>query len=193
MDDEILAAFSGTNYHGNSGSSTVSILSGNTVSVNTGGTASSLNVAKLRAAKKILMGWDVDLDADPLFCAITAQEHDALLNEIQIISSDYNGDRPVLVDGKVQRFLGINFIHTERILSGTDDASATSNSIPLWAKSGMYLGVWGDIQASVSQRHDLQGEPWQAYCKATIGATRLDEKRVVQIWAHGSDGVGLVG
>lgn len=184
MDDEILAAFTGAAKTGVNGGTTTNILSANTVGVSTGGTTSSLNVAKLRAAKKLLLSYDVDPEEE-IYAAVSAKEHDALLNEIQIISSDFNGgDQPVLKEGKVTRFLGVNFIHTERVLTGTDDASGTSNSIPIWAKSGMYMGVWQDINASVSQRNDLQGEPWQVYVKGTFGATRLEEKKIIRVWCR---------
>lgn len=184
MDDEILAAFTGAAKTGVQGATTTNILAANTISVNTGGTTSSLNVAKLRAAKKLLMSYDVDPE-DEIYAAVSAKEHDALLNEIQIISSDFNGgDQPVLKEGKVTRFLGVNFVHTERVISGTDDQSGASNSIPLWAKSGHHLGIWQDINASVSQRHDLQGEPWQVYVKGTFGATRLEEKKTIRVWCR---------
>lgn len=184
MDDEILRAFTGTNQTGVEGATATSILAANTVGVNIGGTASSLNVAKLRAAKRLLMSYDVEPD-DEIYSAISAKEHDALLNEIQIISSDFNGEGPpVLKDGKVTRFLGVNFIHTERVIAGTDDQSGSSNSIPIWAKSGMYLGVWDEIMANVSQRVDVQGIPWQAYVKGTFGATRLEEKKIIRVWCR---------
>jgi len=183
MDDEIIAAFTGTAKTGVDGSTSTSALAANVVGVNTGGTASNLNVAKLRAAKKLLMSYEVDLDNDPIFCAITNKEHDALLNEIQVVSQDYN-TTPVLVNGRVQSFLGINFLHCERIVTGTDDQSGTSNAIPVWAKSGMHLGVWSDIQASVDQRNDLQGKPWQAYVIGTFGATRLEEKKIIKVWCR---------
>jgi hypothetical protein len=188
IDDEIISAFFGTAKTGEQGATSTSFLSGNVVGVNTGGTDSGMNVPKLRAAKKLLMSHEVDLDNDPIYCAITSKEHDELLNEIQIVSSDFNGkDKPVLQDGKVTRFLGINFLHCERLATeadGTDDQSGSSVAIPLWAKSGMYLGVWNDINSRVSQRNDLQGEPWQAYCKMTVGATRLEEKKIVKIWCQ---------
>lgn len=183
MDDEIIAAFTGTAKTGESGGTSTSVLSGNEVDVSVGGTNSTLNVAKLRSAKKILMSHDVDLDMEEIYCAITSVEHDALLNEIQIISSDFNGaDRPVLMDGKVTRFLGINFIHCERL--ETKAAGTNEVNIPVWVKSGMHLGVWQDVQASVSQRNDLQGEPWQAYVIGTFGATRLEEKKIVNIESY---------
>jgi hypothetical protein len=46
------------------------------------------------------------------------------------------------------------------------------------------MGVWEDISTDVSQRKDKRSLPYQAYVKGTFGATRLEEKKVVQIWAH---------
>jgi hypothetical protein len=183
MDDEIIAAFHGTAKTGESGSTNTTLPTGQVVNVGVGGAASNLNVAKLRAAKRILMANEVDIDSDPLYCVITASQHDALLNEIQIVSRDYN-ETPVLVNGKVQAFLGINFIHSERLLTGTDDAAGTSRSIPVFAKSGMHMGMWNDLTTDIDTRKDLQGLPFQAYCYGTFGATRLEEKKVVRVWAR---------
>lgn len=184
-DDEIIAAFDGDAKTGESGATTTSFPSGQSVSVDEGGTASNLNVAKLRAAKKILMANEVDIEADMLCCVITASQHDALLNEVQIISKDYN-DKPVLVSGMIQSFLGINMKHCERLLTGTDDQSGTSRRVPVYAKSGMHMGQWNDITTDIDQRKDLQGLPWQAYVYGTFGATRLEEEKVVRIWSRES-------
>jgi hypothetical protein len=191
MDEEIITAFFGTAKTGQEGATstsfntTASTSGGQVVATAFGASATcGLTVAKLKEAKRVLMANNVDLERDPLFCAISSAEHDSLLSEAQIISMDYN-DRPVLQEGRIMRFLGVNFIHTELIRAGRgldDSASTTSTPVPLWAKSGMYLGLWNDIQTDVDQRKDLQGLPWQAYCKATFGSTRLDEKRVVKIW-----------
>lgn len=183
MDDEIIAAFHGTSKTGEAGATNTTLPSGQTVLVGTGGAASNLNVAKLRAAKKILMANEVDLEADPIFAVITASQHDALLNEIQVISRDYN-ETPVLVNGKVQNFLGINFIHCERLINGTDDVAGTSRAIPVFARSGMHLGMWNDLTTDIDMRKDLQGLPWQAYVYGTFGATRLEEKKVVRVWCR---------
>jgi len=50
--------------------------------------------------------------------------------------------------------------------------------VPAWAKSGMHLGLWNDVQTSISRRNDLRGEPWQSYVTASFGATRLEENKV---------------
>lgn len=185
IDDKILAATIGTAKTGVNGATSTVFLPTNVVGINTGGTNSSINVAKIREGKRLLMFNQVDLDNDPIYCVVSSVEADALLNEIQVISSDFNGDRPVLVDGKVQRFLGVNFVYCERVRtinSGTDDQSGTSIAVPMFAKSGMHLGMWGGIPADVSQRRDLQGLPFQAYVHATFGATRIEEKKVVKVW-----------
>lgn len=135
-----------------------------------------LTVAKLREAKRILMAADVDMEMETLYCAVTAKQHDDLLAEAQVISTDFN-DKPVLVEGKIQRFLGIEFIHTE--LLETDASSY--RRVPVWAMSGVHLGLWNDITTNVSRRSDLQGEPFQAYVYMTAGATRLEEEKVVEI------------
>lgn len=185
QDVEIVGSFFGAAGTGVNGGTSTTFLSTQVVNVDQGAaSATNLTVAKLREAKRILMANEVDLDNDPLYCAVTSKEHDSLLAEVQVIDGDYNGGKPVLEEGRIQRFLGINFIHTELLTTGTDNLAGTSNLIPIWAKSGMYLGVWNDINSDVSQRKDIQSLPWQAYVKGTFGATRLDEKRVVKVYCR---------
>lgn len=182
-DDLIYAAFFSTAKTGEVGGTSTAFGATQFVSVNTGGTASNLNVAKLRAGKRILMANEVDFDEDEVYCAISSVEHDSLLNEIQVVSTDFN-DKPILTEGRVTRFLGINFIVSERMTTATDDAAGTSRQIPMWAKSGMHLGTWNDMQTDITQRRDLSGMPWQAYLAMSMGATRLEEKKIVRIWAR---------
>lgn len=184
QDDEIIAAYHGTSKTGNNGATSTTLPSTQVVGVAQGSaTASGLTVAKLREGKRILMTNEVDIDNDEIWLALKAKQHDNLLGEAQVVSTDFN-DKPILVDGKVVRFLGVNFVHTERLLSGTDDLSGTSDAIPMYAKSGMHFGEWDAISSDISRRNDLSGLPYQAYCKGTFGATRLEEKKVVKIWCR---------
>lgn len=187
MDQEILAGLLGTNFTGNNGGTSTTLPAGQVVGVQQGAASPvNLTVAKLRAAKKILMqNFAIDFKKVPeIYCAINAANHDSLLSEVQVISSDFNEKPALNGDGLVQRFLGINFVHTELLTTGTDDQAGTSTAIPMWVKSGAYLGMWNDISTDISQRKDLQGLPYQAYVYGTFGATRLEEKKVVQIWAR---------
>lgn len=190
-DDEIINAFFGDAKTGEQGASTetfgtaLTTAGGQNVGVGVGGAASGLNVAKLREAKRRLMANEVDIDSDPLICVLTAAQHDNLLNEIQVVSADFGWkDAPVLKEGKLERFLGINFIHCERLTTGTDDAAGTSRAVPIYAKSGMYLGQWEEIKTSISQRHDIRGEPFQVYSNGTFGGTRLELKKVFRVWCR---------
>jgi hypothetical protein len=176
MDDEIITAFFATAKTGENGSDNTVFGVDQDVVVGTGSTgATGLNISKLREAKKILMQNEVDIDNDPLFCIITASQHDDLLNEAQAISLDYN-TRPVLVDGKITAFMGFNFIHTERLpLNGS-----SQRRVPAFAKSGMHLGMFNDINTMISERAD-KGYATQVYVKGTFGATRTEEGKVVEI------------
>ena len=183
QDEEIIKAFLGIAKTGENGGTSTAYPSANEVAVTVGGANTRLNVSKLRAVRKLMMANHVDFEAEEVYVGVTADDHDALLNEVQIISSDFNGgSKPVLQDGRVMSFLGFRFIHCELIeaqLAGTNKVT-----LPVWVKSGMHLGIWNDIQTSISKRNDLQSEPWQAYCIQTIGATRLDEKKVYSIVSY---------
>jgi hypothetical protein len=182
MDQVICAAFTGTAKTGETGSTNTSFAAANEVDVAVGGANSRLNVAKLREVKRLMMANHVDFDLEEAYVGITASDHDALLGEIQVVSSDFNGGMPVLRDGRIMEFMGFRFIHCELIeqsLAGTNEVT-----LPVWVKSGMHLGMWNDIQNSISIRHDLQGEPWQVYTQMTVGATRLEENKVYAIESY---------
>jgi len=188
MDDLIISALFGTSKTGETGQNSISLPSTQVVSVQQGAAApTGLTVAKLREALRILRANEAIPDNDQpadVWCVAGATQLDNLLAEVQVVSSDFNGGQPVLQEGRIQRFLGVNFIHSERLPTGTDDQSGTSTKVGFWQKEGMHLGLWNDITTDVAQRKDLQGLPWQAYVYMTAGATRIEEKRVVQIWCR---------
>lgn len=183
MDTAIITAFQGTAKTGVAGATSTSFTAANEVDVAVGGANSRLNVAKLHAVKELIRAAHIDPDEDPCFVGITAKDESALLQEIQITNRDYTGgDVPVLREGKLVRFLGLNFIYCELI--ETVAAGTNEVDVPVWARSGMHLGFWNDVKTSISIRNDLQSEPWQAYVYMTIGATRLDEEKVFNIESY---------
>lgn len=177
IDDEIITAFFADAKTGETGATSTTFPAAQQVSASEGAAAATgMNIAKLRAAKKILMQNEVDLDNDPLTVVMTAKQHDNLLNEAQAISLDYN-DKPVLVEGKITSFMGFQFVTCERLVNN----GSTQRRCPAYAKSGMHLGIWNDVQTNVAQRTDKAGLPWQVYVYGTFGATRLEEGKVVEI------------
>lgn len=202
IDDEIISGIFNSNNTGENGTAATGLLSafgsGSQMVASTVGAsaATGLNIAKLRRAKRILMEGYVDVDSDPLVAVISARQHDDLLNEAQAISLDYN-TKPVLVDGRIQSFMGFNFIVSERIPgasafntainpaipTGSSDGQYTTGSrymVPVFAKSGVALGVWNDIQTSIDRRADKRNS-YQVYVTGTFGAARMEEKKCVLI------------
>jgi hypothetical protein len=178
IDDVIISGIFGTNKTGEAGGTNTTFDTANQqVAVNYAAAGNvGLTVDKLREARRILMENEVDLDAEPAYCAISAEQHDDLLGQLQVTNADFNTDAPVLQDGKVTRFLGINFIHTERL-----PTSSGFRRCPVWVPSGVHLGMWNDIASNVTQRRDLSSHPFQVYLMGTFGATRTEEKKVVDI------------
>ena len=174
-DRQILAQFRGSNKTGKTGGVTTNFLAGNKIAA--GGTA--LTVSKLKEAAKILKAHDVDFDMEEVYVVLNAEQEQALLEDStnQLLSMDYTGGRN-LESGRINKFLGFKFINCERV---TELRSGTTDTIPVYCKSGMYLGFWKDLRANISQRNDLAGEPWQAYGCSTFGATRIEEVKCVEI------------
>lgn len=138
-----------------------------------------LNVDKIIEGLKLLEDNDVDLEAEMPILAITPTQHANLKRQTQVINSDYftKGGAPVLSgDGRVTEFAGCKIVVSRLVPS-----NASYRLCPLWVPSGMHLGVWSDVTARVDPRPDITGVPYQLYTKMTVGATRLEGGRVIQI------------
>lgn len=177
QDRELISSLFSTRKTGESGEIATAFPASQVVAVNHGASgAVGLTVAKLREAKRMLMAAEVDLETDPLYIPITSKQHDNLLAEIQVVSLDFN-EKPVMMEGKVERFLGFNFKPIEML---TVDGSSYRR-IPAYSKTGVCLAMWNDITTDISQRKDLEGLPMQVYVYGTFGATRIEDKKVIEI------------
>lgn len=177
QDKVILDAFFADAATGKSGLVPEKFPTSQILDVKTGASAAcGLNVQKLILARQMLMAAEVDLDTDQIFMSITAEQHSNLLNEIQINSLDFN-TKAVLVDGDLRSYLGINFIRSELVpVNGSKQRMCA-----MWAKSGMHLGIWNDLQTSIDRLVGVTSQPFQCYMKGTYGATRTESKKIVQI------------
>jgi hypothetical protein len=99
--------------------------------------ASGLTVAKMIEAKRAFRKLQVEVDTEALTWITNSQGESDLLNQVQVVSTEFAGDRPVLTDGKVVRFMGFDIVYSERLTS----TSNVRQNIAL-VKSGAYLGVW---------------------------------------------------
>lgn len=180
MDDEIIAAYFGTSKTGADGSTSTTFPASQQVSASEGSSAATgMNVEKLKAGIQILLAneaWDPS-SGDRITCVISAKQNRNLMDEVQVINADYNGEKAVVNDGFVMQWGKVDFIHSERLPNN----GSSQARCPMYVKQGMHLGMWQDISADVSQRKDLAGLPYQVYLYGTFGGTRIQEKMVVEL------------
>jgi len=169
MDDELIAAATGTAFTGETGSTSTALPAGQQIAA--GG--ADLTLAKLIEAKKILDLADVD-PSIPRYIAVGPNQIEALLNNTTVTSSDFNTVK-ALVQGDIDTFLGFKFIVTNRLAKSGNDRTCFA-----WAEDGLALGVGRDIMARIDERSD-KGYATQVYYCMSIGATRMEEEKVVQI------------
>jgi len=169
MDDEIIAAALGTAFTGETGSTSTALPAAQQIA--NGG--ADMSLAKLRQAKKILDLSDVD-PSIPRYLACGPDQIEALLADTNVTSSDFNTVK-ALVQGEVNQFMGFNFIVTNRLAKSGDIRSCFA-----WAEDGLALAVGRDVMARIDERND-KGYATQVYYCMSIGSTRMEEEKVVQI------------
>ena len=175
MDDVIIAAALGSANTGVSGGTAVALPAGNIVAANTGGTG--MNIAKLAAAKQILDAGDVDPSIKRHIVVSPAEIAD-LLNNTTVTSSDFNTIK-ALVHGEIDSFMGFKFHVSNRLV---DNGAANTQCIA-FAEDGILLGVGKDVTARIDERSDKSYATQVYYCQ-TIGATRMEEAKVVSVLAN---------
>jgi len=173
MDDEIIAAISGTAYTGETGSTSTPLPSSQKITeASTGG----LTLDKLRNAKQILDLADVDPSL-PRYMVIGPKGLSDLLNNTTITSSDYNTIK-ALVQGELNTFMGFNFIVSNRL------SLASNKRLNLaFVGDGVKLALGQDVVTRIDERAD-KGYSTQVYVSMSMGATRMEENKVVTIESY---------
>lgn len=174
MDDVVITALGGTAYTGETGSTSVSLPSGQKP-YSTSQT-DGLTIAKLREAKKILDLADVDPSLPRYFVCGPTQINN-LLGTTEVTSSDFNTVK-ALVQGQLDSFLGFKFIVSNRLkfdATNTDDRLCYA-----FTQDAIKLAVGQDVVARIDERAD-KSYSTQVYYSMSIGATRMEEEKVVEI------------
>tara|TARA_R110002167_G_scaffold162605_1_gene359051 strand:- start:441 stop:1076 length:636 start_codon:yes stop_codon:yes gene_type:complete len=169
MDDAVISAASGTAYSGAAGGTSVALASAQKIVHGSAG----LTLTKLLSAKEIIDSSDVDPD-EPRYMIVTAKQLQNVLGVEQLTSADYASVK-ALVQGEIDTFLGFNFIRTERLVTDGSNRLAlafTQNAI------GLALGQ--DINTKISERAD-KNYATQVFLSMSIGATRVEDEKVVEI------------
>jgi hypothetical protein len=181
-DKVVIDAALGTAYTGETGVTPTSLPSGQKIAVDyveTGSAANSgLTVAKLRQAAYLLTEAEVD-DSDPRIIVVSAKQIQDLLRTTEVTSGDYNTVR-ALVNGEINTFMGFNFRRVSSSLLPYN-ASTGVRTIFAYVKSGLKLADAGR-KVHVDIRPD-KSHALQIRTVASLGATRMEEKKVVEIAA----------
>ena len=194
MDDILIAGALGTSYAGEEGATPVVLPDSQKVAAFNGTSLSGLNIETLRAIKKKFHQNEVDME--PLYLVVEAEQIDDLLGQDEITNADYNTVR-ALVNGEIDSFMGFKFIRIERLPSNTlaINGDVTNGTIGAgaaigaarrcfaFAGSGLMLGLGADVKGRVDElpaKHYAK----QVYASMTMGATRLEESKVVEIFCQ---------
>ena len=173
QDDEIIAALSGTAFTGETGSTSTVLPSAQKI---TESGTDGLTIAKLRSAKELLDAASVD-PSIPRYIAVGPRQITDLLGTTEVTSSDFNTVKS-LANGEVNSFLGFNFIVSNRL-----DIASSKRLCLVWAMDGCKMAIGQDLMTRIDERAD-KGYAHQVYVCQSIGATRMEEDKVVTIQAH---------
>lgn len=194
-DDEIITASIATAYTGEEGTTTTAHPNTQKYAANNATTFTNLNVRTLRAIKRMLDVQDVDMSLKR-YIAVTPYQIEAMLGQTEVTSSDYNTIK-ALVQGEVNSFMGFEFISLNRLNtmasrtlsasgttgvvgSGTSVATSSYRSCFAWAQDGILLSTGEDYVSRISERDD-KGYAKQVYGRMSIGSTRMEEVKVVEV------------
>ena len=177
MDDVIITAFNASASTGVAGGDSTALPSGQKTA--TSDQSDGLTITKLLAAKKILDNNDVDPSLRR-YIVCGPQQISDLLGTTQVTSADFNSVR-ALATGAVNSFMGFEFIMSTRL--NMDATNTTDRLIFAYTEDAIKLGIGKDISAKISERAD-KSYSTQVYYAMSLGAVRMEEKKVVQIPCH---------
>lgn len=175
IDDLIVTALGGTAYTGKAGTTSQTLGAAQQIAVTFGGGGSDvgLNKAKVLRAKKILDAGEVE--NEDRYAGVSARQIEDMLNTTEVASSDFNTVK-ALVEGTLNTWCGFMWKQAERF---TTDGNS-DRLVYFWQKKGVQLAISNEPEGRVTERPD-KNYAWQVYLRLCLGATRLEEARVVEV------------
>ena len=177
IDDVIITAMNASANTGVAGGTSTALPS--TQKTATSDQSDGLTIAKLLSAKKIMDNNDVDPSLKR-YIVCGPQQISDLLGTTSVTSADFNTVR-ALSTGEVNSLLGFEFIMSTRL--NKDATNTTDRLVFAYTEDAIKLGMGKDISAKISERADKSYSTQVYYCMS-LGAVRMEEKKVVQIPCH---------
>ncbi len=184
MDDVIISAATGSALTGVDGTTSTPFDSNNEVGVQYSDTAAgaanyALTIEKLRKAMTRFHENNVAEDEEKVL-VVSPIAMQSLLQSKEVSSSDFNTVR-ALVNGEIDTFMGFRFVMSNRLAVASNIRTCFA-----FVRSGLELGIGQDVMARIEERPDKSFSTYVYYCM-TIGATRLEESKVVSIKVDETD------
>lgn len=191
FDRTIINALLGTAVTGRKTPTTVSLAADHVIAVDehdydheTAGTAApfgtgnvGLTVGKLLAAKSAFGKDDIQTPMGGFTVACTEEQIVDMLRQTPTTSNDFAVVK-ALANGDINQFMGFNFVTVSPSLLPT--SAAGHRRVPVYTNDAAVLGIGQDMRAYVDRRSDKSFN-WYAYMELFIGASRVDEDKVVEI------------
>lgn len=166
IDDIIIEAMGGTSYSGETGAT--SVTNGN-VKLVTKAAVTLEDVIKIKQKFD-----DADVEMEDRYFVTTPTVLTSILSLSQATSADYAAVK-ALIRGEIDTWMGFKWIISTRVIS-----NATTSIGYAFHKYGIALAMADAPVVRTDERADLSYS-WQVYYELNIGATRLEEERVVKI------------
>jgi hypothetical protein len=180
MDEVIIAAATGTTYTGKNGTTPETYAAStygvavDAVAPGQIGANSNLTIEKL-IQTKAKFGTQESARPDEMITFVYTQSQiNSLLRTTEVTSADYNSVK-ALVEGKINTFMGFNFVRTE-LLTKTGNI----RTCLAYPKSGIILGIADEKKTRMSELEEFN-YTWQVWAQATFGAVRTWPEKVVSV------------
>ncbi len=169
-DDEVIAAFDGNAFSGETGATSVAFGSDGTADKDF--SAAALLINDLLTLKKELD--DEDVDDEGRYIIVAPSMLHQWLRKVEVSSADYNSIK-ALVKGELNSFMGFEWIRSTRLPS----PAANMRYGFAWHRDSMGIAVSKDITTRIDERAD-KSYATQVYACMTMGATRVQGAGVVR-------------
>jgi len=174
-DDIIISAMGGTAYAGAAGGTATVFDVNQKVAVTYGGGGSNTGLTKAKVLRAATLLNLAEVDNEDRCAVIGAKQLEDLLNTTEVTSSDYNTVK-ALVQGEVNTWVGFRFKRSERLLTNASGFRLCY----FWQKKAIQLAVMKEAEGRITERAD-KNYAWQVYMRLVMGATRLEESRIVEV------------
>jgi hypothetical protein len=149
-----------------------------TVATSIGGSATNLNMAKLREAARLLN--TANVPAEDRYILIHASQLSSLLSETSVTSSDFNTVK-ALVQGDITTFMGFNFITIGDRTEGGLTGGGSGSTRKVYAYHKMAVGMAESMAIRSEINYIPEKTSWLVSSMFSAGAVAIDAGGCVDI------------